>query len=469
MCESLSGIARVIALAGLLSGALCAQFRGTVSGLVQDPQGAIIAGARVVATQLETGAKSNTVTRQTGQFNLPFLAPGTYTVFIEAAGFKRYVRDGLVVSANEPIALDVSLEVGQTSDSVTVSAEAALLQTETASTGQVINSKQVEDMPLNGRTPLVLAQLAFGVIPSNDPRFFRPFDDSGPSGFAMGGGAAKQNELLLDGTPDASVGNGLGYSPPVDAVTEVKVESFQADASFGHTGGGTVNVVTKSGTNTLHGTAYDFFQNSALGANPFFTNLAGQKKPSTNYNQWGATGGGPVFIPKVFNGRNKVFFFLAYEGINLKIPQATFTTVPTPAERNGDFSALLRLGASYQIYDPASGVRQGSRVARQPQAEAPDVPNRPGALASTFAAVDVGAVLDHGEIALSRQRQQTVHIREEYGQMHGQQGARSGSERVARRFDAEAIGIGIDVGRRSEPLWRRGQRQPFRPTCRPAG
>src|SRR5438876_598155 len=119
MCECRSRIARAIALAGLVAGALCAQFRGAVSGLVLDPQGAVIAGARVVATQLETGAKSQTVTRQTGQFNLPFLAPGTYSIFIEAAGFKRYVRDGLVVSANEPIALDVSLEVGQTSDSVT--------------------------------------------------------------------------------------------------------------------------------------------------------------------------------------------------------------------------------------------------------------------------------------------------------------------------------------------------------------
>jgi hypothetical protein len=367
MFESLNRIARAIALSGLLATAIFAQqFRGTVSGLLRDPQGAVITGARVAATQSETGAKSQTVTGPTGQFNLPFLAPGTYTISIETPGFKRYVRDSLVVSANEPVALDVTLEVGQASESVTVSADAPLLQTETASTGQVINSKQVEDMPLNGRTPMVLAQLAFGVIPNSDPRFYRPFDDSGPSSFAMGGGASKQNELLLDGTPDASVGGGLGFSPPVDAVTEVKVESFQADAAYGHTGGGTANVVTKSGTNAFHGTAYDFFQNSVLGANLFFTNLAGQPKLSTNYNQWGATVGGPVIVPKVFNGKNRVFFFLAYEGINLKIPQASFVTVPTVAERGGDFSALLRLGSNYQIYDPASGVKQGSRVARQP-------------------------------------------------------------------------------------------------------
>ena len=342
------------------------QFRGTIAGDLRDAQGAVVPGARVTATQAETGAKSQTVTSPTGQFNLPFLAPGTYSVTVEATGFKRYVRDGLSVNANDPVSLDITLEVGQTTESITISAGAPLLQTETASTGQVISSKQVEDMPLNGRTPLVLAQLSFGVIPNNDPRFYRPFDDGGPSGFAMGGAPAKQNAILLDGAGNLSVGNGLAFSPPVDAVTEVKVESFQADASLGHTGGGTVNVVTKSGTNVFHGSLYDFYQNSALGANLFFTNLAGQKKLSSIYNQWGATGGGPVFIPKVINGRNRVFFFLAYEGIDLKIPGASFTTVPTTAERGGDFSALLKLGSNYQIYDPSTGVRSGSRVARQP-------------------------------------------------------------------------------------------------------
>src|SRR5437016_5448513 len=109
-------------------------------------------------------------------------------------------------------------------------------------------------------SPLILAQLAFGVIPNTDPRFFRPFDDGGPSGFAIGGAPNRSNELLLDGTPDSSVGNGMGFSPPVDAVEEIKVEAFQVDAALGHTGGGTVNMLTKAGTNQFHGTAYDFNQ-----------------------------------------------------------------------------------------------------------------------------------------------------------------------------------------------------------------
>ncbi|MGH9659974.1 MAG: carboxypeptidase regulatory-like domain-containing protein, partial [Bryobacteraceae bacterium] len=327
---------------------------------------AVIPNATVVAKQGETGAVSQTVTSGDGQFTLPFLAPGSYTISIELAGFKRFQRDGLRVSTNERLSLDIQLEVGQTTETVTVTAESPLLVTSTASTGQVINQRQIENMPMNGRTPLILAQLAFGVIPNNDPRFFRPFDDGGPSGFSMGGAPNRQNELLLDGTPDTSVGNGMGFSPPVDAVEEVKVESFQVDAAYGHTGGGTVNMVTKAGTNSFHGTAYNFNQVSALGATLFFTNRAGQRKNVSNYNQWGLTAGGPVVLPKLVDGRNRMFFFFAYEGISQKLPRATSTTVPSAEQRNGDFSSLLALGANYQIYDPLSGAREGSRIRRQP-------------------------------------------------------------------------------------------------------
>lgn len=184
----------------------------------------------------------------------------------------------------------------------------------------------------------------------------------------MGGAPAKNNELLLDGSPNFSVESGLAYSPPVDAVEEVKVELFQADAAYGHTAGGTVNVVTKGGTNAHHGTAYEFNQVSALGATPFFTNKSGNKKSVSNYNQWGITSGGPVHIPKVIDGRNKLFYFFAYEGIKQNLPQSSYTTVPTDAMRRGDMSALLQVnnGQDYQIYDPYSGVREGSRVRRQP-------------------------------------------------------------------------------------------------------
>ncbi len=342
------------------------EFRSTVYGRITDPQGGVVAAAQIVATQKETGAKTETVSGADGQFTLPFLAPGSYSVVAQVSGFKQFRREGMRVGTNERIALDIALEIGQTSESVTVSAESPLITTSSASVGQVITERQISNMPMNGRTPLVLAQLAFGVIPSNDPRFYRPFDDGGPSGFSMGGAPNRSNELLLDGAPDSSVGNGMGFSPPVDAVEEVKVESFQADAAYGHTGGGTVNMVTKAGTNSFHGTAYNFNQVSATAATLFFTNRAGQKKNPAIYNQWGLTAGGPVVIPKLINGKNRLFFFFAYEGISQKLPRATSTTTPTAAQRNGDFSQLLALNASHQLYDPSSGVREGARVRRTP-------------------------------------------------------------------------------------------------------
>ena len=342
------------------------EFRGSVSGRVLDQQSAAIAGARITAVEANTGARFQTVSAADGSYTLPFLPPGQYGITAEAASFKKYVNGNVPVTTNERERLDIQLEVGQVDQSVTVTAEAAMLETNTASTGQVINQRQIDNMPMNGRTPLVLAQLAFGVTPNSDPKFARPFDNSGPSDFSMGGAPSRSNELLLDGSPDTTGNSRVAYNPPVDSVQEVKVETFQSDAAYGHTGGGTVNVVLKGGTNTVHGAAYDFNQVSALAATPFFTNRSGQKKPAGNFNQWGVNAGGPIWVPKVFNGRDRVFWYFAYEGIKDSFPEPLTSTVPTAAERTGDFSALLNAGANYQIYDPLTGVKEGSRVRRQP-------------------------------------------------------------------------------------------------------
>ena len=342
------------------------QFRATLTGRVLDIQGAVIPGVRVLVTQVETNAKFEAASGADGQYTVPFLPPGTYRVRVEAPGFKLYVRDGLKASTGERIGLDITLELGLVTETVTVSADQSLLETTTASTGQVISDRQIENMPMNGRTPLVLAQLAFGVIPSSDPKFTRPFDNAGPSTFSMGGATARRNELLLDGVPNSTSDSRVAYNPPVDAVTEVKVESFQVDAAYGHTGGGTVNVVLKGGTNSLHGNAYEFNQVSRLAATPFFTNRAGLKKPVTRFNQWGVNAGGPVIVPRLIDGRNKLFFFFAYEGIKDAFPEPLTSTVPTSAQRNGSFSSLLSVGNNYQIYDPLTGVREGVRIRREP-------------------------------------------------------------------------------------------------------
>jgi len=342
------------------------EYRATVSGRIIDPQDASIPGVKVTALQVETGAKFETVSGADGLYTLPFLPPAQYRVTAEISGFKRYQRDGVQAGANERIGLDIQMEVGQVTETVSVTGEAPMLQTTTASSGQVITTRQIENMPVSGRTPLSLAQLAFGVTPNDDPRFTRPFDNAGPSGFSMGGAPGRTNELLIDGAPDSTGNSRVAYNPPMDAVAEVKAESFQADAAYGHTGGGTVNVILKSGTNSFHGTLYEFNQNSAFNATPFFTNKAGSPKPVSRFNQWGGSFSGPVWIPKVFDGRNKLFFFFGYEGIKDALPAPATSTVPTSAERAGDFSALLPLGAQYTIYDPGTGVREGNRVRRLP-------------------------------------------------------------------------------------------------------
>ena len=194
----------------------------------------------------------------------------------------------ITVSTGERLTLDIGLEIGNLTETVTVSAETSLLETATASSGQVITSREIEDMPLRGRTAMVLAQLAIGVVyQRTDRRSFRPFDNSGPSEMSMGGAPSRTNELLMDGAPDTTANSRVAYNPPVDSVEELKVHAFEADAAYGHTGGGTVNIATKGGTNKLHGAAYEFNQVSRLAATPFFTNMAGLEKSVTRFNQWG--------------------------------------------------------------------------------------------------------------------------------------------------------------------------------------
>src|SRR5260370_160164 len=224
---------------------------------------------------------------------------------------------------------------------------------------------------------MMLAQLAIGVIATGNASLVHPFDNGAAAAWSIGGTPSQTIEMLLDGSPNATWDNRLAYSPPQDAVREVRVKAFDADAAYGHTGSGTINKVMKTGTNQIHGSAYEFGQPSGLAANNFFNNRNGLGNPATKFNQYGFTAGGPVWLPKVFNGRNKLFWFFALERLKDSQPNTDFTTVPTDAERKGDFSALLNVpGANtciattgfncYQIFNPYSGVLQGSTVKRQP-------------------------------------------------------------------------------------------------------
>src|SRR5262249_49112933 len=253
---------------------LAQQFRGTISGTVSDAQGSMIPNVRVVATELSTGTESGTVSDSSGKYTIPFLAPGLYQITAEAPGFKRFKRESFTLAASERPVLDIHMEVGELQQTVTVAGEAPLLEFGTGSIGQVLTSQQVEDFPLNGRTPLMLAQLAMGVVgvPTGTATAggATPWDTAGPTMLSIGGSARASSELLIDGAPDNSWNMNVAYNPPQDAVREMRVQSFEADAAFGHTGGGTVNHVTKSGTNDFHGSAYEFNKVSALAATNFF-------------------------------------------------------------------------------------------------------------------------------------------------------------------------------------------------------
>ena len=337
--------------------------RGTISGAVTDSAGAAVPNVQVAATEISTGTKTQTVTNGEGEYTLPFLLPGDYEIRAQVAGFKEFVRKGVHLASGDHPVIDMRLEVGAATESVQVTAEVPLLNVENASTSQVITAKQVEDLPLNGRAPMMLAQLAIGVVATSNPSLVHPFDNNGSAAWSISGTPAQTSELLMDGAPDELWSGSLAYSPSQDAVQEVTVDAFNTDAAYGHTYAGTINMVLKTGTNDFHGSLYEFSQVSALDANNWFNDAKGSPKPITHFNQYGLTAGGPVIIPKLYNGKDKLFWFFAWENLDDAQPTADITTVPTAAEGQGDLTTLM---GSSQLYNPYSGVLSGGTITRQP-------------------------------------------------------------------------------------------------------
>ena len=207
------------------------EFRGAISGAITDATGGTIAGAKVTVTETHTNTKVDTVSESSGQYTAPFLLPGDYDITARMSGFKEYIRKGVHVGAGEHPVIDIRLEVGDTATSVEVTADVTLLNTENASTGQAITTKQVEDIPLNGGTPAMLQQLAIGVIATGTPTLVHPFDLGGPSAFSIAGTPSQVSEILVDGVPDATWDGRAAYNPPRDAVQEVRIKAFDTDSS----------------------------------------------------------------------------------------------------------------------------------------------------------------------------------------------------------------------------------------------
>src|SRR5436190_2352132 len=316
------------------------EFRATITGAVTDASGAAVAGAKVTATETNTNTKIETTSDTSGKYSLPFLLPGNYDVSVKVEGFKEFVRRGLHLGSGETPTVDARLEVGESMQSVVVTDEISLIVSENASIGQTITTKEVEDLPSNGGTPYMAIGFSMGVIATSSPSQVLPFASGGGASWSISGSPNQTNELLVDGVPNTTWDGRMAYSPQQDAVQEVKVKAFDTDAAYGHTGAGTANVVLRSGTNNLHGSLYEKNQPNNLVSNNFFNNKTGLPVQVTHFNQYGLTAGGPVFLPKVFNGRNKVFWFFGFEGVRDSSPNTTFLTVPTDAQRQGDFSKL---------------------------------------------------------------------------------------------------------------------------------
>jgi Carboxypeptidase regulatory-like domain/TonB dependent receptor-like, beta-barrel len=337
--------------------------RGAITGTVSDSSGARLPGVTVTATNVATNVMTPTTTNGDGEFAILFLNPGTYTVSAELSGFKKLVRQGIEVRIGDKLALPLTLDIGQMAETVSVTAESPLLETMSASTGQVIDEKRIQMMPLSDGNPFVLARLAPGVAFTGDLKFSRPFDNAGTSGITAEGSTGG-NEFTLDGSPNMANGRRVAFVPPAGAVQEFKVETSSFDAASGHTTGATVNVTLKSGTNTLAGSAYTYYRSDKLADPDFFVKKNGTAKAQVSYKRPGFTVGGPLTIPGLYDGHDRTFFFGALEWLYDKFPEPLPQTVPTQAMRNGDFSELLSRGII--IYDPLTAETVGARVVRQP-------------------------------------------------------------------------------------------------------
>ena len=300
-------------------------------------------------------------------FSFGQVVPATYTVVAEAPGFKRFERKHVIVATQETVSLDLKMEIGSVSESVEVTAEVSLIDTSNASQGQVLDRQQLVDLPNLGRNPFMMSKLAQNVTPVGDPHYNRMEDQSGSSQISIAGGPVRGNNYLLDGIPITDAANRAIIIPTLEAVEEVKVQSNTYDAEMARTGGGMFNTYLKSGTNDYHGSLFGTMRQTSWAANNFFNNAAGIPLPSQPNRTFGASFGGAVRIPKLYNGKNRTFFWLAWEGYDDTQSNSSQFTTPTALERVGNFSQSKTPGGALNvIYDPKSTVCAGSTCTRQP-------------------------------------------------------------------------------------------------------
>ncbi|MGI8746669.1 MAG: carboxypeptidase regulatory-like domain-containing protein [Bryobacteraceae bacterium] len=348
--------------------------RATLGGRVTDPQGAVVPQATVSVVSVETGVSQETRANAQGNWTVQFLLPGHYYFTVAAPGFKTEKRQGISLQTADNKQIDVQLEVGSAAQSVEVTSEAPLIDTTSATSGTVITREEITEIPSQSHVITLLATLSPGVIQQDqNGNVVHMWSVLGASQITADGGRNNiySNNFQLDGMPNTQHGGNVSFIPPMDSVQEFRVQTNAYDASIGRQAGSTVNMQTKSGSKDYHGTLYEFNQNNFLNANLFQTNLVGGTKPPVHFNEFGGTVGGPVWIPKLYNGREKTFFFVSYDKTLNQDPRPGGTrSVPTAVERTGDFSQSFTTQTingqlqrfPIQIFDPnlvdANGNRQ---------------------------------------------------------------------------------------------------------------
>ena len=362
MKKCLSFVAAVLALTAY---AFAQNATGTIDGRVTDSSGAAIPGAIVTVENTATNVKLTTPTNGEGRFYQRYLLPGIYNVAVEKAGFERYVRAGIQLDIEQTVTLKVPMKVGDVSTSVEVMANAAQLSTETSTVATTLGQKAVLDLPIQGRSPMSFTTLVPGVIPSG-----------GSNSPWISGGRNDYNDVTIDGTsvivPENNVSHlQIGYLPIQDSVAEVSVVTNSLAPEYGRTGGGTINMSTRSGTNEIHSTLFWFNRNNIFNADSYNNIKAGLPPSVVRYNQFGFTVGGPVVLPRIYSGKSRTFFFVDYQGTRQPGGVTDTTSVPTAQMRQGIFTGLTNgagggAGQPVNIYNPYSVSADPSCPASQP-------------------------------------------------------------------------------------------------------
>lgn len=356
-------------LLGAISMVTGQEYRASISGDVTDASGSPVPGAQVIVTSVERRITYSAVTNNAGRYQTQFLPPGPYFIEIEKDGFRKVRRDGINLSSADRARIDIRLEVGAVAESVTVSEQIPLLQTESASRTGTIERKLLEDIPANGRNLFQFQYTLPGITKaSNYWGTYELYAFGNINAVSINGGRVGENETLLDGIASTRGSRSASFAPALNAISEVNILTNSYDASFGRMGGGVTSITLKTGTNTLHGQAFEFNKNEALRSNGWSRNAAGIRRPRYRNNTFGFTVDGPVYIPKLFDGRNRLFFMVSLEGLREGNPQTQLWTVPTAQQLQGDFSGTVNNAQRLvTIYDPAT-VQQNPNgtYSRQP-------------------------------------------------------------------------------------------------------